>query len=847
MRRFERDLDDELRFHYESQVELNLKAGMTPEEARRQAALTLGGIDQIKEDCRDALPRVLIETFLRDVRYGARVLWRSPAFTAVVVLSLALGIGANLAVFGVIDAAFTRPLPVARQGELVWIFTGTREAPNGGVAYPDYLDFRAHAKSLSGLAVADFRGPIISANGWQESVYTEIVSDNYFQLLGVRAAHGRMFTEEKNPPPVIVLGHAFFQSKFGGDPRIVGRAIQLSGRPVTVIGVAPAGFHGCRNGMDANTWLPISTWKQFWPGENQDRGEHWLSVIGRMKPGASVAQVRQEIDGIAQNLAAAYPATNKDRRAMVWSDREYRLRNAGWESAVILALTLCVLLIGAANVAVLLLARGEARRREIAMRQMLGATRLRLVRQLLTESFLLAALGAACGILLGGWLIRLMPVLLPAGFRSPGMLFRLDDRALLFGLLLFALSGVLAGVAPALVAVRAAGDRRSSRPLVRHALVVAQMALSLVLLVCGLLLTRSLWNGMRGDLGFARKNLLVLQVNRPYNPNTERHDVFSREIVEGLRGTPGVRDVALARWIPFQQFNNGGSVKAGLPGARREQPEVRWNAVGPGYFRVLGTRLLRGREFEDRDNSRGGKVVMVNETGARRLWPSEDPVGKRIETEGALWEVVGVARDSVGGHITDPPEPILYFSYMQRNAGGLSLMVETGPSPLAMAHAVRQRLLQMNKDYTVYEVTTMEELTGTALEFPRVLSALTGALCGIALLLAVVGLYGVTSYFVRRRSRDIGIRMALGAQRGDVFRDVLGRGVRLALVGIGVGMAGALAATRALDGMLFGVKSNDPATFAAAAVLLLLVALAASYLPARRATRVDPAVTLRYE
>lgn len=857
-RQFERNLDDELAYDLECRTEANIRAGMSAVEARRQALAELGGVGQTKEGCRDVHPLAWLGTIVQDLRYGFRALCRSPGLTLAAVLSLAAGIGANSTIFSFIDAIFTRPMHVPRVSEIVHISTRSQQFPEAGVSGADYLDYRK-ATSLAGVAAVDYRGPVLTIGELPESTYAEVVSDNFFTLLGVEAAIGRTFREEANAPPVMVLGYRFFQAKFGGDVRVIGRSVRMGGRMVTIIGVAPASFRGTRNDMSADLWVPFSTWDEA--DELEDRRIPQFAVIGRLRPGIPLSRVQQELTAMASNMARAYPATNKGRTVRVESDRAHRLHIAGPFSRMVMALVGAVLLLASMNVAMLLLARAETRRREIAVRLTIGAGRMRLVRQLFTEASLLAALGAVAGVALAGLLIRVAPSALRLNLILGDVESRIDYRVLLFSLAIAAGSGLVFGLVPAFVSVRAdlgaelkgsevAAGTSSGRARARNVLVVAQIGISLVLVVAGILLARSFRNAVEADLGFRRNNVLVLVIAHVGMPGTEQHDMLYRQVAAGVRALPGVRAAAVAMRPPLGGSGGGRREKIILPGPRPEPLEVRMSVVGPGYFSLLGTQLLRGREFDDRDGSSAPKVAIINETGARRWWPTENPIGKLFRTgdaKGPVWEIVGVAGDARVNSIGEAPSPYLYFPFAQLNPGDVNLLVETVSSPTTLVKPVRQRLQEINKGLVVHGSFSLESLVESALEEFRVPSLLASALALIGVLLAAVGLYGVVSYFVTARTRETGIRMALGAQSADVLGSVLGQAARLAACGIVLGIVLTVAAGNGLSSQLYGVSARDWFALAAGSTLMLLVALGASFFPARRAVRTDPARTLRHD
>jgi len=857
-RRFERDLDDELEFDVECRIRDNVRAGMTPAEARRRALLSLGGLDRTKEECRDGRPLAWLESVAQDLRYGFRTLGRNPGFTLIATLSLAAGIGANSVIFSFIDAIFTRPMPVARVSEIVHIDTTSPQFPEGGVSGADYLDYR-NASSLAGAAAVDYRGPLLTIGDVTEATHAEVVADNFFTLLGVEAALGRTFREEANAPAGIVLGHRFFQGKFGGDARIIGSGVRMNGRMVTILGVAPPSFRGTRNDVPADLWVPFSTWNQ--PEELQDRRVPEFTVIGRLRPGISVSQAARELTGIASNLARAFPATNKDRTVRVESDRARRMRAAGPFSLMAMGLAGAVLLLASMNVAILLLARAETRRREMAVRLTLGAGRFRLMRQLLTEAALLAAVGAVAGIAVGGILIRVVPPALGLDRFLPDVDFLLDSRVLLFSILVAAGSGLVFGLVPAVMSARAglaaelkgavgAAGTFAGRARARNALVAAQVGVSLMLVVVGILLARSFGNALDADLGFRHDNVLVFEIAGVAEAGTGERDLIYRQVAAGVSALAGVRGAAVAMRPPLGRSGGGRTERIVLPGPRPEAVEVGVSIVGPGYFSLLGTRLLRGREFDDRDGFSARNVAIVNQTGARRFWPSEDPIGKLFRTGGAdgpAWEIVGVSRDARINSVGEPPGPYLYFPFAQMNSGDVTLLVATGPGTAALVKPVRERLKAIDKRLVVYASYTLDSAVELALAEFRLPAQLAAALALVGVLLAAVGLYGTISYFVNARSRETGIRMALGARAADVLGSVLGHAARLAAWGIALGIALTLAAGKGLSSQLYGVSERDWFALAAASTLMLLVALAAGFVPARRAARTDPAMTLRQE
>ncbi len=803
-----------------------------------------------------------MNTFLQDLRYGLRMLAKTPGVTAAAALSLALGIGANSTIFSFADGCWLRPLPVKDPGSLVRVFTSTPRFPDEDLSYPDYQDVRSASKTLSDLIAVQRRGPWLTIDATKESTHSHIVSDNYFSALGVSAAVGRVFTESPGgarQEAVLVVSHNFWQRRLGGDPQAVGKMVMLNDWSFTIIGVAPRGFRGTELWTDPDLWIPMSAWDPISPGELVQRNSRDYSVVGRLRPGASVDQARAEVAAIARNLAEAYHSTNKGCGGVVMSEREYELGRAGTTGLMLAGVAVLVLLIACANVTNLLLVRGESRRREIAIRQSLGSSRARLVRQLLTESVLLAAIGAALAVLLAAWLIETVPALLGARDYE----FRLDPRVLGFTLVTAVLTALLFGLAPALAAsktelVSSLKGEALARPgrrwlTLRNALVVGQVALSLVLLDASGLLIRSLIHAQRVDLGYERKNVLFVQV-APELP-AEPARVFFDQLVERVRTLPGVKQASLARRAPLWPSEGGVSEPVVIPGYQSPSGEqrfqIKFNTVAPDFFRTLGIRLLRGRDFTERDDRAAPRVVIISETMARQFWPKQDPIGRLIRTGGTKpvdWEVVGVVRDAKMNYVLEPPEPYFYIPFGQgRPWWAMTLTLETAGDPLALAGAVKGEISALAKSIPAPTIDTLQGLMRRSLRSRQMQASLVSGLGLLGLLLASIGLYGVTSYAVSRRTHEIGIRMALGAQRIGALRLILRQGLVLALAGIVIGLPASLAATRRIEEMLYGVRPTDPVTYTAVCVGIIAVAQLASLLPARRATRVDPAVALKYE
>ncbi|MCL4851529.1 MAG: ABC transporter permease [Bryobacteraceae bacterium] len=858
----EDDLEEELRFHLEHEVEKQMRTGLSEEEATRRARLTLGGFDQTKEQCREARGLRIVENLARDLRYAARVLARSRGFTVVSVLCLALGIGANTTIFSLVDGFWTRPLPVRDPGGLTYLSTATPRSARDALSYAEYLDYQSQAKSFSGLLATQRRGPILTGDGFAESTMSNVVSENYFNVLGVEAQLGRVFTgaDANTGQRVVVMSHNLWQRRFGGDPGIIGRSVRLNG-PYVVVGVAPKEFRGTELWQDSDFWIPITSWD---PSERNLRESRNWEVLGRLRPGVSIEAARAEIAGIAANLERAYPKFNKGCRAVLATATEHLFQSTKYVPFILLGIVAVVLLIACANLANLLLARAQGRSREIGVRLAMGASRGRLVSQLMAESALLCALGTAVGLLLAAWLISLLPaVIIPAANSYLHMDFRLDQRVLAFTLITSLVTVFIFGLAPALRASRTdltlvikggdLPDTRRGRLPARSALVVVQMALSLMLLVGAGLLVRTFIYGMNLDLGFERRDVLVAEISPPYDG--PRNRAFYRQLIERLKAIPGIGESTLALRAPLSGSGGGLAAQVTIPG-RSIQPgdplsSIKYTAVDLNYFRTLGIRLLRGRDFDAQDGPGRTRVAIINETMSRHFWPGENPIGKTIqlggETPASECTIVGIVRDTRINSIMEVGEPYFYLAYAQTEFSSMYLIATTGIDPLQLSRPLRAEVAAIDPSVPVVEVTTMKLLVRSQLYQQQVFATIVGGLGAIGLLLAAAGLYGLISYSVTLRTREIGIRMALGAQRRCALGMVLRQTLVLALIGTGAGLIGAVFAVRILSGLVYGVSVRDPITFGAVIVSMLAVAMLAGYIPARRSTQINPMAALRHE
>ena len=804
----------------------------------------------------------------QDLGYGGRMLRKSPGFTSIAVLTLALGIGANTAIFSVVNALLLRPLPYADAERLV-LLSESHASERHSASYPNYADWRARAQSIEGMAIGWPQNFTRTGGDRAARVPGYSVNWNFFPLLRVQPQLGRMFTEADDrygAPRTVIVSHGFWQRQWGGELNVVGQTLRLTNETYTVIGVLPPGFEYFE---PADLYTPLGL--ALGPDSGfAGRGNSAFDfyAVARLKPGVTVAQANREMDAIGQQLAREYPKFNEGKTAQAERLQDVMSESVRHPLWMLLGAVGFILLIACINVANLMLVRAAERQKELAVRLALGAGRWRIIRQLLSESLLIAALGGAGGLLLGSWMLQGLLALAPEEIPQLSRV-GLDNRVLLFTLGMAALTNLLVGLLPALqasktdlqTALKDGGRLTSgaSREGTRKALLIAEVSLSLVLLVGAGLLVRSMWNLLHVDPGFNGDNLLTLRLSltgRGYDDRRKR--VFYDECLARVRAVPGVRSAALTHSLPIRGSNWGGVFiaadkpvpsPANLPGSDRLR-------VSPSYFETMEIRLRRGRLFTAADTPDSAPVVIINETLARRVWPNENPLGKRLkfgfpedyDEESKPWrEVIGVVNDVRMDGVDRVAEPQTYLPYSQLPNESLGLVVRAERHPAALASAVEQAIAAIDKDVPVFAVWTMDQLLGNSLAERRLTLVLLTSFAVLALLLSAVGIYGVISYAVRQRTHELGIRMALGAQTRDVLGLILAQGVKLTLCGIGLGLAAAFALTRWLESLLFGVRPTDALTFAIIALLLLLVALLACWIPARRATKVDPVIALRCE
>jgi predicted permease len=797
------------------------------------------------------------KAMLRDFRIAFRVLAARPGFTLVAALSLALGIGANSAIFTLVDALWFRPLAVANAERMVHIVGVTDQDREAPLSYPEYLEFK-QASAFSDVVVIGGRGAMLIEGDRPELHNLYMVSSNFFTGLGVKSALGRVFTPKDDASPdalIVVLGNSFWRRHYGADPNIVGKQIRIQRLRellVTVIGVLPETFRDIDRRGDCDLWFP----EQMWPalgdaGELQARGNRWFSVLGTLAPGASAQSANVQVQDIARRMGESWPATNRERRAVVITDLNYRLERAGTNGLALLAIVALVVVISSVNVANLLLSRAGARSREMAVRLAIGAGRARIVRQLMAENLLLGLAGLMLGLAIGAALTEALPsmIMQPPGFYVP-VDFNFDSRVFQFSLGVSLATVVLFGLAPAWKCARtdllaalkgdapfAGGGRRW--PL-RNWFTVAQIGVSLALVASACVLARSFFNTRVSDLGFGRKPLLLVWLTADMKPPVYR------DAISHLQGLPGVRSVALAVRAPLSLSSNGMFKFVTVPG-RPEIAEVKYNSITPNFLDTMGTPILRGRGFDKSDENPGATSVLINERMAQRFFAGENPVGKtiRVGSQRRDHTVVGVVKNAPINAVGEPPEPYLYLSYWANFESEVTFLVETSADPTALAQAVRRELKAVNARLEPSTITTENELIRYSAQQYQVTAELAGSLGVLGLILTAVGLYGVISYGISQRTRELGIRMALGADRGDTLRLVLQEVAMVGVVGMAAGLPLALVANRLLSSLLFGVSPWDAPTLAAAAGLLAAVLFGAGFLSARRATAIEPASALR--
>jgi putative ABC transport system permease protein len=803
---------------------------------------------------------------LADFKHALIALRRSPGFTLSATLALGLAIGANATIFGLVDGLWFRPPGVRAPHELVRVFSTTPAASEGAWSYPEYTALRDSVKGFDGVIARGRRGVNVrAADGTPELVLVNVVTSNFFTVLGVSPAHGRLFAPGDEAAlervPGVVLGNAFWRRRFGGDPSIVGQTITI-GRgaplPVVVLAVLPETFRDLDAAADRDLWMPPPTWIRLTNrGDFESRGMRWFEVFARRRGGATAGGLASEVSAVAASLAREFPATNAGRGGRVIGDLEYRLAAGGVNALALLGLVLLVVLITCVNLANLLVARAASRARELAMRVALGADRWHMLRHTVTESALVGAAGALVGLTIALWLIRMLPAILvqPPGFRSL-LLFQADARVFLFTLAVTLLTTVLFGAAPGVIAARTdvaaliKGEQRAGAATkvdraLRSALVVAQVAVSLVLLSAGCLLARSFLETRRADLGITRAPIVTAWLTA-----RDSRTPSAREAVSRLEALPGVTGVAVAIRAPLSLSGNGLAQQVAVPGAIVDPadglPEVKYNAVSANYFATIGTRIVRGRALS-LDDERGEAAVVVNERFVQKFFAGGDALGRvvRIGAEGVAHRIVGIAADAVINDIGETPEPYMYVPYWRGDYGEITYFVATAISPAQAAAAVRETLVRTDPRLRPDRVITMQDYIAYSGGTYQATAALAAALGLVGLLLTAIGVYGVIAYRTSKRTREIGIRIALGAARTTVLGLVFREGARLAIAGVAIGVPAALVTSRLIASLLFGVAPWDVASLAVATLVLVVSVALAIFIPAWRAARLMPSVALR--
>src|SRR5262245_16627434 len=878
-RKSERDLEDEIRSHLDMQIADNLRLGMSPEEARYEALRKFGGVEQVKESYRDRSSLSFVDSTLQDLRYGLRMLWKNKGFTAIAVLSLALGIGANTAIFSLVDTVLLKMLPVKNPEQLVFL-----ERPIRPVSYACHEPPAPARETLAGVCNFDSSRVNVALDGQAELAKVERVTGGYFAVLGVNALLGRTITEEDDKVPVghpvVVISHRYWQRRFAADPAVVGKTISLNGHPFTIIGVTPPEFFGAAVGQPPDLWAPMMMTAQLNPGSSVEK--HFRNpmypVLARLRPEVSEQQARTlltellrqtALDEIGLEIELWSPerqqALRQQNISLVPASRGLAFLRMRFSEPlrILMAVVGLILLIACANVANLSLARATARRKEMAVRLALGASRFRLIRQSLTESLLLAASGGALGLALAWWGNRALLALVGSGRTPVSLNVTLDARVFAFTAAVSLLACVLFGLAPAWRATDVGltpalkDSSRSAdggaRLTAGKSLVVMQVALSLSLLIVAGLFARSLGKLYALDAGFKTENVLLVSTDpRMIGYQDKQVAALYQRLLERFKTIPGVRSASLGGVgllgesgakliiIPHAQ---GRPAPPGEP----QRPPI--GTVTPEYFETVGMTILRGRGFTTRDFDRGSgqKAVIVNEAFARYYFGEEDPIGQRFgyNEAGDGQEIVGVVKDAKHRSLREPAQPTWYGAGFGQEA--TTFQLRTAADPTGVIAAVRQAAREIDANLPLYNIKTLATQVDESLAQERLISALSGFFGLLSLLLAAIGLYGILAYAVSRRPREIGIRIALGARPGAVLRMVLRQGLILTLLGVGIGLATSFAATRLLESQLFDVTPTDPVTFVVAPILLLTVALLAGLVPARRATNVDPLIAIRQE
>jgi predicted permease len=853
----------ELDAYLEAETDENIARGMSPEEARYAAHRKLGNSTLIREEIYHMNSLGWLQTVWQDLRFALRMLRKNPGFTAVAVLSLALGIGANSTIFSIVDTQLLRPWPVKDPTRLAMVSTDS-----GNNSYPDYLDIRQQASAFSDVVAYGDRGGFISSGAQRagQELSVEVVSQNYFAALGVKAVRGRTFSPQPDQAAAgghfVLVSYNLWQHYFGGDPSLPGKTVLLDGTEFRVIGITPQDFCGLRQEGAPAIWLTTEGWETMVPGEDRGdaaRDNRWFEVAGHLRPNTPISEARAQLQTLAQRLALAFPASNHDVRFLARPAFEWTCQ--GMQTGIYMMVMVgLVLLICCANVANLLLAQTERRQREIAMRRALGAGRRRLVGQLFTEGLLLSVAGGVLGVMLAAWLLRLGPALVPG---LSDMNLKLDGRVLLFTSAISLLSALIFGLAPALGAVKGdltaalKGENRehaTGRLPLRSMLVCGEIALSVVLLAGSALLLRSLLYSQGINPGFdPKKNVVMLSVAPPifYGYNQAQAAAVYPGLAARVESMPGVVRASYARRPPMTNAEEGETEAVVIPGVQpppgTDHFEIRYNIVAPKFFATVGGRIEKGRDFNEFDMPSTAPVVIINDALAHRFWPGENPLGRSLQIGKKDYQIVGVVEAGRYVRLHETVQPYLFLPFTQRFSFECVLFVETAGDPRSFLPAILKETAAVDKHLPIVNAVTFKDYMREVLSLEHSRAELLASLTILGIFLAAVGLYATVAYHVSRRLHEIGIRMALGARRNDVLKLVLRQGLRFGGIGAVIGLIGALAASRLMSQVIYGVPLLDPLSYLVAVPVAFSVALMASYLPARRATKVDPMVALRYE
>ena len=856
----EAELDEELRLHFDLQVDKYVKSGLTREEAYRRARLVFGGLDQVKEQCRDARGLNLLEFLVQDVRYGLRMLRKSPVFTAVAVLTLAIGIGANTAIFSAVNALLLNPFRFPESHRIVYIEERHISGRNQGAGYRDFLDWRQQSTVFEEMAILPWTGSYtLTGQGEPQRIVGGRTTCGFLQVLGIQPLVGRFFTADEDKPgaPLLtVLSYAAWQRRFGGSPDVLGRPLVLNSVPYTIIGVLPRGF--ALPGVQTCEFLAALR-----ENPSNDRFQHQYNVLARLKPGASVERAQSEMTTIARRLEQEYPETNKGWGILVTPIRSAIARETKTPVLILFSAVILVLLLACANVAGLHLARASSRAKEMAIRASLGASRGRIVCQMLIESLLVAFGGGTLGLILAQWLMASLRSAAPEELALDAMM-RLDPAIFLFTLVISVSTGILFGLAPALYGSRSdlnsviKGDaglwsRAPAHGRLRSCLVAGEVALALVLLVGAGLLVKDLTVVLSLQTGLRTEQVLTFALAPPsakYS-SPQRQAAFYLDLLERLRFTPGVDTAALVDTLPMTGGMTGGGFQIeGRPQAADwVDTLVQYNGSTPGFFRAMGIPILRGRDFDDRDGTASLPIAIINDTLARQFFPNEDPIGRRYrdDYDGKWRSIVGVVGSYKSQQPMKPPIPAVFRPLAQTGLGFEWITVRTGGHPERLAGSIRGIVRAIDPDVPILQLRTMRQVVSDSLSQSRLMTQYLAGFAAFALLLASIGIYGIVAYSVRQRLRELGIRAALGASYGSLLGLVLRNGAQLSVVGIAVGTPAALAISGLIGSVLYGISPRDITVFVGVPVILILAALGSSYLPARQAAKVDPMIALRCE